>query len=124
MDLSRCQYKVVRGGARYDEYSQASELHPKGVRYEANDEETFHRGDHLTNRGGKGVWELVKVNGSVVWGQHMQIASQPEAAIYGKPMVYVNFVRSASGNLDDVGASTSGQPQEELEEGSTKCAVS
>ena len=55
------------------------------------------------------VWVLVKVAGSVVWSQYMQIASQPEAAIYGKPMVYVNFVPRAPGHLDDAEASTSGQ---------------
>lgn len=53
----------------------------------------------------------------------MQIASQPEAAIYRKPMVYVNFVRMPLGNLDDAGASGSGQPQAELEDDSTEYAV-
>ena len=54
----------------------------------------------------------------------MQIASQPEAAIYRRPMVYVNFVPRAPGHLDDVGASTSGQAQPEPEDGSTECASS
>lgn len=53
----------------------------------------------------------------------MWIASQPEATIYGKSMVYVNFVRRALGNLDDAGASGSGHPQAVLEDESTECAV-
>ena len=35
------------GGARYDEYSQASKLHPERVRHGGNDEESCDRGDHL-----------------------------------------------------------------------------
>ena len=70
------------------------------------------------------VWELVKVNGSIAWRQYMEIVSQPEAAIHGKPMVYVNFVHRVSGNPDDAEASTSGQAQPEPEDGSTECAAS
>ena len=77
-----------------------------------------------TSWGGQGVWELLKVNGSVAWGQYMQIASQSEAAIYGKPMVYVNFVHRAPGNLDDAGASGRGQPQAMREDGRTECTGS
>ena len=58
--------------------------------------------------------------GNVVWSQYMQIASQPEAVIYGKPMVYVNFVRRAPENFDDAGASGSGQLQAQFEDGSMK----
>ena len=54
----------------------------------------------------------------------MQIASQPEATIYGGLMMYVNFVPRASGHLDDAWASTSGQAQPEPKDGSTKCAAS
>ena len=59
------------------------------------------------------MWELVKVAGSIAWSQYMPIASQCEAAIYGRLMVYVNFVRRALGHLDDAGASTREQAQPE-----------
>ena len=51
----------------------------------------------------------------------MQIAAKPEAAIYGRPMVYMNFMHRMSANLDDASASGSEEVQKVHEDGSTEC---
>ena len=120
LDLSRYQCKVVRA-----EGLDAMNIHElrsciqREFVTEATTKKVVIEGITCTNV----VWELVKVNGSIAWCQYMQIASQPEAAIHGRPMVYANFVRRPPGNLDDAGASGSGQPQAELEDSSTESAV-
>ena len=38
------------------------------------------------------LWELHKVTGTVSWAGYMRLVSTPGAAMYGRPMVYVQFV--------------------------------
>lgn len=45
------------------------------------------------------------MNENVACDQYMQITFQPEAAIYGKLVMNVNFIRNTLKNLDDAGAS-------------------
>lgn len=50
----------------------------------------------------------------------MEIAGNPEGAIYGRPMVYVRFIERVSSNIDEASVSGSGKVQAVGDDGSTE----